>query len=67
MGYWLGGFGVLAEGIFFPMFAFPLGNERKLFFTICDTEIGKTLPEDDCSEFMLGPLSVINCVLKDCK
>ena len=43
------------------MLAFHLGNETKLFSTIFDTEIRKTLPGDDCSEFMLGPLSVINC------
>ena len=58
---WLGGFGLLAEGIFFPMLAFPPGNETKLSFNICGTEVGKALPGDDCSEFMLGPLSAINC------
>ena len=61
MGCWLGGFGVLAEGIFFPMLAFPPGNERKLSSNICGAELGKMLLGDDCSEFMLGPFWVINC------
>ena len=44
---------VLAEGIFFPLLAFPPGNETKLSSTICGIELGKTLLGYDCSEFML--------------
>ena len=58
-GYWLFGFGVLVKGMFFPMLGFPPGNETKLFSTICGIELGKALPGDDCSEFMLVPLLAI--------
>ena len=52
---------MLAEEIFFPILAFSPGNEKKLSSTICGTELGKTLPGDDYSEFMLSPHSAINC------
>ena len=61
MGCWLGGFGVLVEGMFFPMLPFSPGNETKLSSNICGIELGKMLPEDDCSEFMLITLSAITC------
>ena len=46
-GFWLGDFNVLAEKIFFPMLAFPPGNETKLSPNICSKKLGETLPRDD--------------------
>ena len=50
---WLGVFDVLAEKIFFPIVAFPPGNETKFSSTICDMKLGEMLPGGDLSEFML--------------
>ena len=46
---------------YFPILAFPRDNETKPFSTICGTELGKRLPGDECSEFMMGSLSTKNC------
>ena len=52
---------MLAEKIFFPIVAFPPGNETKFSSTICDMKLGEMLPGGDLSEFMLSSLSTITC------